>query len=242
MDTPAFLCLHLAHFLVNVSLRFPLRKLPLSFLALEKCLYLQEQDTGQGFHLVIWYPGAVVIGFHFSWHGIPPSKLILVKQIALEHSTVSGDEAAPCVLGNLVSSTGVVLNDLREYIVRSAAHPEVQVVLDLAGNHICVWALGNTNKMDIKSLTQPGQVASLFSSCFGTFLFSLLLPVLSRASATSRKDCSLSLIAFTLHDPCATGKEMHGSPRLLSRTMSLIYLLQGPTFLTVENIGGRRIG
>ena len=51
---------------------------------------------------------------------------------------VPGDEAAPCVLGNLVSSTGVVQNDLREYIVRSAAHPEVQVVLDLAGEDVGV--------------------------------------------------------------------------------------------------------
>ena len=30
---------------------FPLGKLPLSFLALEKRLYLREQDTGQGLHL-----------------------------------------------------------------------------------------------------------------------------------------------------------------------------------------------
>ena len=31
---------------------FPLGKLPLSFLALEKCLYLREQDTGQGFRFM----------------------------------------------------------------------------------------------------------------------------------------------------------------------------------------------
>ena len=31
---------------------FPLRKLPLSVLTLEKRLYLREQDTGQGFHLM----------------------------------------------------------------------------------------------------------------------------------------------------------------------------------------------
>ena len=72
---------------------FPLRKLPLSFFALEKCLYLREQDTGQGFHLVIGYPGAVIIGFLFAWHGITPLKLSLVEQIALEHSAVPGDEA-----------------------------------------------------------------------------------------------------------------------------------------------------
>ncbi len=34
---------------------FPLRKLPLSFLTLEKGLYLREQDTGQGLHLMGGY-------------------------------------------------------------------------------------------------------------------------------------------------------------------------------------------
>lgn len=44
---------------------FPLGKLPLSFLALEKCLYLRDQDTGQVFHFVVGNPGAVVVGFLF---------------------------------------------------------------------------------------------------------------------------------------------------------------------------------
>ena len=98
--------------LVLFLLCFPLRKLPLSLLALEKRLYLREQDTGQGFHLMIGYPGAVIIGFLFAWHGITPSKLLLVEQIALEHSSVPGDEAAPCVLGNLIGGAGIVQNDL----------------------------------------------------------------------------------------------------------------------------------
>ena len=126
-------------------LYFPLCKLPLPFLALEKRLYLREQDTGQGFHLVIGYPGAVVVGFLFAWHGITPSKLLLVKQITLEHGSVPGDEAAPCVLGNLIGDAGIVQNDLREYIFRPAAYPEIQVVLDLTGENIGVRALGGKN-------------------------------------------------------------------------------------------------
>ena len=39
--------------LVLFLLCFPLRKLPLSLLALEKRLYLREQDTGKGLYLVI---------------------------------------------------------------------------------------------------------------------------------------------------------------------------------------------
>lgn len=41
--------------LFGLLLRFPVGKLPLSFLALEKCLYLREQDTGQGLHLMGGY-------------------------------------------------------------------------------------------------------------------------------------------------------------------------------------------
>ena len=47
---------------------------------------------GQGFHLVIGYPGAVVIGFLFAWHGITLSKLPLVQQIALEYGVIPGQE------------------------------------------------------------------------------------------------------------------------------------------------------
>ena len=144
---------HLVFFL----LCFPLGELPLSFLALEKSLYLREQDTGQGFHFVVRYSGAVVIGFLFAWHGITPSKLLLVEQITLEHSSVPCNEAAPCVLGNLIGSTGIVQNDLREYIVRPAAYPEIQVVLDLTRENIGVRALGGKNQMDTKGPSQAGK-------------------------------------------------------------------------------------
>ena len=49
-DVPAFwlLLFGVVGPLLGVLLCFPLGKLPLSFLALEKGLYLREQDTGQG--------------------------------------------------------------------------------------------------------------------------------------------------------------------------------------------------
>ena len=84
---------------------FPLSKLLLSFLALEKCLYLREQDTGKGLYLVIGNPCAVVIGLLSARHGITPLKLPLVEQVALKHRTVSGDETAPCVLGYLLGGS-----------------------------------------------------------------------------------------------------------------------------------------
>ena len=61
----------LFHFVLFL-LRFPLSKLSLSFLALKKCLYLREQDTGQSLYLVVGYPSAVVIGFLFSCHRSRP--------------------------------------------------------------------------------------------------------------------------------------------------------------------------
>ena len=56
---------------------FLLGKLPLSFLALEKRLYLREQDTGQGFYLMVRYACAVVIGLLFPWHDITPVRAAL---------------------------------------------------------------------------------------------------------------------------------------------------------------------
>ena len=58
--------------LFGLVLCFPLRKLPLSFLAFEKRLYFREQDTGQSFHLVIGYPSAVVVDFPFPCHRSRP--------------------------------------------------------------------------------------------------------------------------------------------------------------------------
>ena len=49
--------------LVLFLLRFPLGKLPLSFFALEKSMYLREQDTGRGLRPVTGDPGAVGLPF-----------------------------------------------------------------------------------------------------------------------------------------------------------------------------------
>ena len=51
---------------------FPLRKLPLPLLALEKRLYLREQDTGQGLYLMDGYPRAVVVNLLFPRHRSRP--------------------------------------------------------------------------------------------------------------------------------------------------------------------------
>ena len=91
-----------------VLLFFPLSKLLLSFLALEKRLYLREQDTGKGLYLVIGNPRAVVSGLLSARHGIPPLKLPLVEQIALKHRAISCDETAPRVLGYLFGGAGVI--------------------------------------------------------------------------------------------------------------------------------------
>jgi len=137
-------------------LRFPFGKLLLSLLALEKGLYLREQDTGQSLYLVVGYPGAVVIGFLFSCHRAAPNlKLLLVEQIALKHSSIAEDEASPCILGNLFCGAGVVQNDTGQNIVSPAAYSEIYVVLDLTRNYICVRALGGKNEVDTKRPPQP---------------------------------------------------------------------------------------
>ena len=105
-------CALVLFYFVLFLLCFPLHKLPLSFLALEKRLYLREQDTGQGFNFMEGYPSAVVIGLLLAWHGITPSKLLLVKQVGLKHRPVPGDETTSCVLGNLIGGAGIVQNDL----------------------------------------------------------------------------------------------------------------------------------
>lgn len=58
--------------LVLFLLYFPLGKLPLPFLALEKRLYLREQDTGQGLYFMVGYSHTVVICFPFSCHRSRP--------------------------------------------------------------------------------------------------------------------------------------------------------------------------
>ena len=56
---PPLSCLFL---LFGLPFCFPLGVFPLPLLALEKRLYLREQDSGEGLYLVIGNPRAVVIG------------------------------------------------------------------------------------------------------------------------------------------------------------------------------------
>lgn len=51
--------------LLGLFLCLPLGIFPLPLLALEKRLYLREQDTGEGFYLVIGNSCAVVVDFFF---------------------------------------------------------------------------------------------------------------------------------------------------------------------------------
>ena len=148
---PPLLCLVL---LFGLLLCFPLGVLSPPVLALEKRLYLREQDTGKGLYLVIGNPRAVVIGLLSARHGITPLKLPLVEQIALKHYAVPSDEAAPCVLWYLLGSAGVVQDDLRKHTIRPAAYPEIHVVLDLTGDDIGVGPLRGKYQMDTKSPPQ----------------------------------------------------------------------------------------
>ena len=77
---PPLLCLVLLFGLVPC---FPLGVFPLPLLTLKKRLYLREQDAGQSLHLMVGYPGAVVVRLLLAWHGITPLEPFLVKQIAL---------------------------------------------------------------------------------------------------------------------------------------------------------------
>lgn len=51
--------------LFGLLFRSPLSKRPLPVLALKERLNFWEQDTGQGFHFMVGYPGAVVVDFFF---------------------------------------------------------------------------------------------------------------------------------------------------------------------------------
>ena len=74
---PPLSCLFL---LFGRPLFLPFGKLPLPLLALEKRLYLREQDTGQSLHLMVGYPGAVVVGLLLAWHGIIPLEPFLLTE------------------------------------------------------------------------------------------------------------------------------------------------------------------
>ena len=126
MFPPPLSCLFL---LFGRPLFLPFGKLPLPLLALEKRLYLREQDTGQSLHLMVGYPGAVVVGFLFPRHlAAPCSKPFLVKQVALKHCPVVEQEAAPCVLWYLLGGAGIVQDDLRENAGRRSS-PLIQCLL-----------------------------------------------------------------------------------------------------------------
>ena len=58
--------------LLSLFLCLPLGIFPLPLLALEKGLYLREQDAGKGLYLVIGNPCAVIIGLLSARHGITP--------------------------------------------------------------------------------------------------------------------------------------------------------------------------
>ena len=141
--------------LFGLLLCFPLGVFPLPVFALKERLNFWEQDTGEGFYLVIGNPRAVIIGLLSARHGITPLKLPLVEQIALKHRAISCDEAALCILGNLFSGAGVIEDNLRQYITRPAANPEIHVIFNLAGEDICVWPLRGKNQVDSESSALP---------------------------------------------------------------------------------------
>ena len=141
--------------LFGLLLCFPLSIFPLPVFALKERLNFREQDAGKGLYLVIGNPRAVVIGLLSARHGVTPSNLFLVEQVALKHRAISGDETALCILGNLFSGAGVIEDNLRQYITRPAANPEIHVILDLAGEDICVWPLRGKNKVDSKRPPLP---------------------------------------------------------------------------------------
>ena len=59
---PPPFALVLFYFFALFLLCFPLRKFPLSLLALEKILYFREQDTDKGFHFMEEDFSAIVVG------------------------------------------------------------------------------------------------------------------------------------------------------------------------------------
>lgn len=142
-------------FLFGLLLCFPLGIFPLPVLALKERLDFREQDTGKSLYFVIRNPRTVVIGFLSARHGVTPSNLFLVEQVALKHRAISGDETALCILGNLFSGAGVIEDNLRQHITRPATNPEIHVILNLAGEDICVWPLRGKNKVDSKRPPLP---------------------------------------------------------------------------------------
>ena len=149
---PPLLCLI---FLSGLLLCFPFGIFPLPVFALKERLNFWEQDTGEGFYLVIGNPSAVIIGLLSARHGITPLKLPLVEQIALKHRAISGDETAPCILGYLFGGAGAVEDDLRKHAVRSAANTEIHVVAYLAGDDGRIRSLRGKDEVDTERSSLP---------------------------------------------------------------------------------------
>ena len=149
---PPLLCLV---FLFGLLLCFPLGVFPLPVLALKERLDFREQDTGKSLYFVIGNPRTVVIGFLSARHGVTPSNLFLVEQIALKHYAVPSDEAAPRVLGYLFGGAGAVEDDLRKHAVRSAANTEIHVVAYLAGDDGRVRSLRGKDEVDTERSSLP---------------------------------------------------------------------------------------
>ena len=114
--------------LFGLLARFPLGKLPLPFFALKKGLNFREQNTGEGFYLVVRNTCAVVVDFLLARHGIT-SKLFLVEQIALKHRPIPGDEPTTRILGNLLG--GVLSGGLNFASMMPMAN-RLQAALDSA--------------------------------------------------------------------------------------------------------------
>ena len=92
--------------------------------------------------------------------------LLLVEQVALEHSPIPGDETAPCVFWYLLGGAGVVENDLRKHTIRSAANTEIHVVAYLAGDDGRIRPLRGKNEMNTKCPSLPRNGGQLvFNLC-----------------------------------------------------------------------------
>lgn len=141
--------------LFSLLLCFPLGVFPLPVLALKERLDFREQDTGKSLYFVIGNPRTVVIGFLSARHGVTPSNLFLVEQVALKHRAISGDETALCILGNLFSGAGAVEDDLRKHAVRSAANTEIHVVAYLAGDDGRIRSLRGKDEVNTERSSLP---------------------------------------------------------------------------------------
>ena len=84
--------------------------------------------------------------------GPPRSQIFLVDQIALEHGATMEQKAAFAILRNQIGCVGIIQNDLGQIVVRSAAHPAIQIIPNLTGDNDCIRTLGGRNQMDSVNL------------------------------------------------------------------------------------------